>query len=249
LTASVPGIKEIDAKHGSLAQARTNVDVGQTVLDSGRDSLRPSELKAKMAEANTPIGTETGPTVQARALSQGARAEIDRIVGTNLNDRAALNSLVKGEGDWNYDRLSTLFGKDKTDRIFQVLQNERTMAETENKALAGSKTAAITAAQKEVELSPGGPGVFQSALDMKTGSALKRLKDLAWSGVAQRRQSNLNDNIADVIMGSGPLKADTVGRTAMAPAMLEAIMRPDVNPAPNAVDRERLRRMQADKVY
>jgi hypothetical protein len=35
----------------------------------------------------------------------------------------------------------------------------------------------------------------------------------------------------------------------MAPAMLEAIMRPDVNPAPNAVDRERLRRMQADKVY
>jgi hypothetical protein len=84
---------------------------------------------------------------------------------------------------------------------------------------------------------------------MKTGSALKRLKDLAWSGVAQRRQSNLNDNIADVIMGSGPLKADTVGRTAMAPAMLEAIMRPDVNPAPNAVDRERLRRMQADKVY
>jgi len=133
-----------------------------------------------------------------------------------------------------YDRLSTLFGKDRTDRIYKVLENERTMAETENKALAGSKTAAITAAQKEVELSPGGPGVFQTALDMKTGSALKRLKDLAWSGVAQRQQSNLNDNIADIIMGSGPLKADTVGKSAMVPAMLEAIMRPDVNPRPTA---------------
>jgi hypothetical protein len=80
-------------------------------------------------------------------------------------------------------------------------------------------------------------------------SALKRLKDLAWSGVAQRRQSNLNDNIADVIMGSGPLKADTVGKSAMVPAILEAIMRPDVNPNPNAADRARLRRYQSDKVY
>jgi hypothetical protein len=249
LAAAVPGIKEIDAKHSSLAQARTNLETGQTVLGNGRETPRPAELRTQMAEANTPVGTEMGPTPQALALTQGARAEIDRIVGTNLNDRAALNSLVKGEGDWNYDRLSTLFGKEKTDRIYKVLQNERTMAETENKALAGSKTAAITAAQKEVERSPVGPGVFQSALDMKTGSALKRLKDLAWSGVAQRRQTNLNDDIASVIMGSGPLKADTVGKSAMVPAMLEAIMRPDVNPNPNAVDRDRLRRYQGDRVY
>jgi hypothetical protein len=249
LAAAVPGIKEIDAKHGSLAQARTSLETGQTVLGNGRETPRPAELRTQMAEANTPIGTEMGPTVQAQALTQGARAEIDRIVGTNFNDRAALNSLVKGQGDWNYERLSTLFGKEKTDRIYKVLENERTMAQTENLATAGSKTGAITAAQKEVELSPGGPGVFQSALDMKTGSALKRLKDLAWSGVAQRRQTNLNDDIASVIRGNGPLKADTVGKSAMVPAMLEAIMRPDVNPSPNAVDRDRLRRYQGDRVY
>jgi hypothetical protein len=225
LASSVPGIKEIDAKRGSLAQAKANVDVGQTALDSGRESLHPTEPRAKLADANTPIGTEMGP--QALALTQGARAEIDRIVGTNLNDRAALNSLVKGEGDWNNDRLSTLFGKEKTDRTYKVLDNEHTMAQTENLALANSKTAAIQAAQKEVQMTPAGPGVLQPALDMKTGSALKRLKDLAWSGVAQRRQANLNDDIANVIMGSGPLKPDTVGKSAMTPAMLNAIMRPD----------------------
>jgi hypothetical protein len=72
------------------------------------------------------------------------------------------------------------------------------------------------------------------------------------SGVAERRQTNRNDNIADVIMGNGPLKADTVGKSAMLPAMLEAIMRPDAQ-APDSklsrADLERLRRSLPGVVY
>jgi hypothetical protein len=202
-----------------------------------------------VAEANQPIGNETGPTVRAQALSQGARAEIDRIVGTNLNDRAALNGLVKGQGDWNYDRLSTLFGKEKTDRIYKVLENERTMADTENLALSNSKTAAVTAAQKEVQQTPGGPGVLQGIFDAKFGSAAQRLKDRVLNGVAERRLANQNDDIASIIMGNGPLKSSTTGTARPVAPMIEAIMRPDVNPNPTAADRERLRRYQNDRVY
>lgn len=250
LEASVPGIKDIDAKHGSLAQARTNLETGQTVLDSGRTAPRPSELQGQMDKANQPIGNEMGPTVQAQALSQGARAEIDRIVGTNLNDRAALNGLVKGQGDWNYDRLSTLFGKEKTDRIYKVLENERAMAETENLALSNSKTGAITAAQKDLAPEAKGPGILRSGLNIKAGDALSALYDKTIGRrLADARQSSRGDDVANAIMSNGPLKSSTASRAAPDFAMLNAIMRPDVNPAPNAVDRERLRRMQADKVY
>jgi hypothetical protein len=53
-------------------------------------------------------------------------------------------------------------------------------------------------------------------------------------------------------MGNGPLKADTVGKSAMLPAMLEAIMRPDAQ-APDSklsrADLERLRRSLPGVVY
>ncbi|MGZ5914184.1 MAG: hypothetical protein ACXWJU_02475 [Hyphomicrobium sp.] len=72
------------------------------------------------------------------------------------------------------------------------------------------------------------------------------------SGVAERRQSNLNDDIASVIMGNGSLKSDTVGKSAMVPAMIEAIMCSEP-PAPDSkisrADPERLRRSLPDVVY
>ena len=144
------------------------------------------------------------------------------------------------------------WGQRHTDRIYKVLENERTMAQTENMATAGSKTGAITAAQKEVQMSPARPGILQAALDAKIGSAAQRLKDRVLSGVAERRQTNLNDDIAAAIMNNGPLKSDTIGKSAMTPAMLNAIMRPDT-PAPesklNHADLERLRRSLPDVVY
>jgi hypothetical protein len=225
LAAAVPGIKEIDAKHSGLKREGDAFDRGQTVLDSGRESPRPAELQAQVDKSNAPHGVEFGPSNEAARLTQGARAEIDRIVGTNLNDRAALNSLLKGEGDWNYERLSTLFGKEKTDRIYKVLESERAMAETENLALAGSKTAAVQAAQKDVTQSTAAPGVLQSAADLKFGSAAQRLKDRILGGVAERRQTRRNDSLADTIMSNEPLKSGTTGKTAMDVEMLGAIMR------------------------
>jgi hypothetical protein len=226
LAASAPGIKAVDAKYADIARTRENFEKGQTVLGNGRDAPRPAELQADVTKAVVPEGGIVGPTGQAFALTQGARAEIDRIVGTNLNDRAALNSLLKGEGDWNYARLSTLFGKEKTDAIYKVLQNEHQMATTENMALAGSKTAAVQAAQKEVQ-PQGTPGFLKSAGDFHFGTALAGLKDAIMRGHAEGRQAATNEDIANILMGRDNLQRVPIGRQPPVPitAITEALER------------------------
>jgi hypothetical protein len=95
-------------------------------------------------------------------LRQGARAEIERIVGTNANDRVALQRLIKGEGDWNRERLATLFGQDRADRLIRVLDNERTFAETSHAVTKNSASAERIGAMNELRGESGGFGVVDS---------------------------------------------------------------------------------------
>lgn len=155
LTQSVPRIKEIDASYAELARQREGLTRGQQVLDSGRTAPRPAELVNEVTAGSMPQGMSIGPSGTSLRMSQGARAEIDRIVGTNANDVVALNRLIKGEGDWNRSRLATLFGQDKADRLIRVLENERLFADTANTVTRNSETAARQAAQSEL----GGAGV------------------------------------------------------------------------------------------
>ncbi|AVA22463.1 hypothetical protein [Rhizobium sp. NXC24] len=150
LTRAVPRIKEADASYAELARQNEAVGRGQQVLDSGRTAPRPSELAQEVQQGAQPQGMQIGPSAVPFRLSQGARAEIDRIVGTNSNDINAMNKLIKGEGDWNRDRLATLFGQEKADRLFQVLENERAFADTANTVTRNSETAARQAAQTEL---------------------------------------------------------------------------------------------------
>jgi hypothetical protein len=141
LTRAVPQIKEPDAMYAELARQNDAVQRGQQVLDSGRTAPRPAELAQEVQQGALPQGMQIGPSAVPLRLSQGARAEIDRIVGTSSNDVAKMNQLIKGEGDWNRARLATLFGQEKADRLFQVLESEKTFADTANRVTRGSDTA------------------------------------------------------------------------------------------------------------
>ncbi|TIW62968.1 MAG: hypothetical protein E5V48_02580 [Mesorhizobium sp.] len=150
LRASVPGIKEVDAKYAELARQKEAVQRGQTVLSSGREAPRPDELAAEVRRGALPQGMQIGPSAVPLRLREGARAEIERIVGTKANDRVALQEIIKGEGDWNRARLSTLWGKEKTDHVLDLLDRERAFAETTNQVTRNSYTAARQAAQKDL---------------------------------------------------------------------------------------------------
>lgn len=142
LAAKVPGIKEVDAKYAELGRQKTAYDRGQEVLDGGRNNaIRPQELDAEIAAAGQPQGLQVGPSAAPLRLRQGARAEIDRIVGTNANDIVKLNQLIKSEGDWNRAKLASLFGQAKADEVFKVLEAEKAFAATDQVVTKNSESA------------------------------------------------------------------------------------------------------------
>lgn len=143
LAAKVPGIKPIDSAYADLSRQWEAFKTGQKTFETGRETvLRPSELAAKQTELVQPAGTAAGPPTSAGLdrLSQGARSEIERIVGTKANDVSALNTLLKGEGDWNRDKLRLLFGQEKADRVLKVLDAEQTFQNTRNSVVGNSPT-------------------------------------------------------------------------------------------------------------
>lgn len=192
LARAVPRIKEIDAGYAELARQDEAVTRGQQVLDSGRTAPRPSELAAEVEQGVQPQGMQIGPSAVPLRLSQGARAEIDRIVGTNSNDIAAMNRLIKGEGDWNRARLATLFGPEKAERLFKVLDNERIYADTASTVTRNSETAARLAAQNELGGGAGG-GNFGVKEAFKAGGFL---------GAARSAAVDKVDNIVKALMSS-----------------------------------------------
>lgn len=140
LARAVPGIKDIDAQFADLARQRDALGRGQQVLDSGRTAPRPQELAQEVQQGALPQGRMVGPSAVPLRLRQGARAELDRVVGTNANDPAALQRLVKSDGDWNRDRLRTLFGP-RADDVLNSIDRETTFFRTNNRVSSGSDTA------------------------------------------------------------------------------------------------------------
>jgi hypothetical protein len=220
LAEAVPGIKQADAVYADLAQQGTALETGQTVFDSGRSSIRPDELKAMLSEASPGV---------AQRLSQGALAEIDRIVGTNANDRQALERLLKGDGDWNRQRLASLFGQQRADRVFRILENERRMAETEEAVLRGAGHRSAQAARDELAPADRAPGAVESALNFKPGTAAVKVAHGAVGWLSQMGRERSRDEIIDAIMGRGNWVAPVSNR-------LTPIVTPRPNPAPPTPD-------------
>lgn len=140
LARAVPGIKQVDGQFQELARQRGALDEGTRLLRQGPEAVRPADLASRISGAAEPAGTAVGPSGEMLRLSQGARAEIDRIVGSNANDVAAMRNAMKGEGDWNRDKLRMIFGDEKASRILKVLDNESQMEATKRLVVDGSQT-------------------------------------------------------------------------------------------------------------
>jgi hypothetical protein len=191
LSQAVPGIKEVDAKFAALAKKGEAFDTGQTILDSGRTALRPPEVESIVRTATPDV---------LEGLSAGARAEVDRIIGTTANDLVALKRALGGEGDWNRARLAAVFGQDKADRLLQVVAREMRYKALEDPALGGSRTQVLKAGQDEMNGVEPKAGVIQSIADFKPGTAVRvgLDKGLGWAFRANR--SATNAAVADALM-------------------------------------------------
>ncbi|MGK9053401.1 hypothetical protein [Neorhizobium petrolearium] len=203
LRQAVPGIKEPDAVFAELARQDEALTRGQTVLSHGREAPRPSELAREVQEGALPQGMQIGPSAVPLRLSQGARAEVDRILGSNRNDIVALNRIILSEGDWNRVRLATLFGQEKADRLFRVLENERTFAETYDTVIRNSETARRQAKIRELsgETSPDllQVGYASGGLPGLARAGAVTAGNKAINAVAQANREATNEELARLI--------------------------------------------------
>ncbi|WP_146258178.1 hypothetical protein [Sinorhizobium medicae] len=230
LTRAVPRIKEADAAYAELARQRQALQRGQSVLDHGRAAPRPSELAAEVQKGALPQGMQIGPSAVPLRLSQGARAEVDRILGSNANDIARLNKLVKSDGDWNRARLSQLFGQEKADRLFQVLDNELQFAKTRDVVTRNSETA-----RRQQHIADLGgtedPNFARNAYAAGgTSGAVRaagvRLVDRLANSIMGGRREAANVSLADAMVSNRTALVDAIAqaqRTGQNPALVEAL--------------------------
>lgn len=187
---SVPGIKQVDAQYEELARQAKGVGAGQNVLDNGKTAIRPEELEELVAAGVQPQGLFVGPSGETFRVSQGARAEIDRIIGTKANNLTALKDALKGDGSWNRARLITLFGKEKADGLLDVLERETNYQRSYNLIMGNSETAARAAAIKEAS-----PAQFDFDVQKLLFGVPQKLANAA----ASARSESANAQIAQLL--------------------------------------------------
>jgi len=163
LTRVAPGIKDVDAFHQELARQKQALEAGGMMFDTGKTAARPERLTEEFRESALPQGRLVGPSAAPLRTQQGARAELDRIVGTKANDPLAMQSTVKSEGDWNRDKLRAVFGQERADRALNAIDRETRFAQTGNRVTSGSDTGMtnrfgnfLDEASKPVPLVPSG---------------------------------------------------------------------------------------------
>lgn len=141
LAQAAPGVKEVDAQFAELARQKTALGQGRPILSNEASAIRPQELNEILAEGVQPQGLQIGASAVPTRMRQGVRAEIDRAVGTKANDTTALRQIVRGEGDWNREKLGILFGQENADRALAAIDREAVFGDTANRVTRGSDTA------------------------------------------------------------------------------------------------------------
>ncbi|MBP2495302.1 hypothetical protein ABID82_002366 [Methylobacterium sp. PvP062] len=141
LEAQVPGYAEANRTAQHFFQQRDAFDAGQRLLNGGREAARPAQVAADTAAMT--------PEVQ-QAQRLGLRTEVDRLVGTQLNDRLALRKALMGEGDYNRARMGTVFGEEPTAGMAAAVDREAAFDATHQNIVRNSQTAQRTAAAADL---------------------------------------------------------------------------------------------------
>jgi len=156
LAAKVPGVKAVDARYAELARQSEGLERGQTIFDTSRAAaIRPAELADEIAAGAIPQGQMVGPSAVPMRVRQGARAELDRVVGTQVNDLNAMERTLGTPQDWNQQKAALVFGQEPVDQIVKAIRTNRTFRNSLQRIAQGSDTAARTESAKLLEAGEG----------------------------------------------------------------------------------------------
>jgi hypothetical protein len=210
LTRAVPGIKAIDAQIEESARQSSALKRGSQVLDSGKEAIRPGELANEMTQGAQPQGTLVGPSAAPMRIKQGTRAEIDRLVGTNVNDLGALERKIGTPQDWNSQKLGTIFGEGPRDRVAKALMDNRKFRQSYQDIVQNSQTAQRLASANAMEGAAGGNVPHDTTV---TGLGLKAL-NLVSKAISGASTGRTKDEIGNILAKQGP-EAQRVARALL----------------------------------
>jgi hypothetical protein len=153
LAANVPGVKAVDARFAANREELKALETGLNVLDTGKQAVHPDDLRDLLRTNAAPQGlAPAGPPAANLRLRQGARAEIDRRVGTKSNDLVELERTLGTPDDWNAQKLSQIFGEAPTQAVRDSVARNRQFRETYQRIAQGSDTAQRQAAAKTADI-------------------------------------------------------------------------------------------------
>jgi len=157
--AKVPGIRQIDSQYAELGaqeRAAQTSSPGSRIFQTDRENVvRPAEAERVMTETAQPKGTNVGPSAEPFRFREATRNELDRIVGTNRHDLAALERILGQPQDWNAQKLATVFGPERAAALRAVMERERTFANTYQDVVKGPQTADRLLAAKALDAGEG----------------------------------------------------------------------------------------------
>lgn len=196
LTRSVPRIKEVDAGYSELSRQQEALDMGRPILNNEAQAMRPVELQEKLTQGALPQGMSVGPSGVPTRMKQGTLGEIYRAIGTKANDTTALRNIVRGEGDWNREKLTMLFGDGNADRALNAIDRETVFGDTANRVTRGSDTAMGNRFSKFLDDISKAQEVPNDVT--MTGASLRVLRALA-RGVTHSNAAASADHVAEDI--------------------------------------------------
>lgn len=219
LAQAVPGIKAVDAQIAELSRQSTALQRGSQVLDSGKTAVRPVELADEITQGAVPQGEMVGPSAAPVRLRQGTRAELDRLVGTNVNDLNTLERKIGTPQDWNSQKLETIFGEGPVANVAKALMDSRRFRQSYQDIVQNSQTAQRTEAAASMRGSEGGNVPHDVTI---TGLGFKALNAVA-KAISGASNARTKDEIGNILASQGP----AVQRVAR--ALLESAQRTGEN--------------------
>jgi hypothetical protein len=198
--ANVPGLKDVDAQFAELSRQSAGLQRGSQVLDGGKTAIRPSELADEMVQGALPQGTQIGPSAAPLRIREGARAEIDRLVGTNVNDLNVLERKIGTPQDWNSQKLGTIFGDTPRDNVAKALMDNRKFRQSYQDIVQNSQTAQRTEAAASMKGAEGGNIPHDTTL---TGVGFKALNAVA-KAISGASNAKTKDEIGNILATQGP---------------------------------------------
>jgi hypothetical protein len=200
LARAAPGIKDVDAQFSELSRQSEGLQRGAQLYDTGKTAVRPQELTQQLQQSAAPQGNQIGPSAASFRMRQGSRAEIDRLVGTNVNDLNTLERKLGTPQDWNYQKFGMVHGEGPRDAVVQALGNNRTYRDTFQKVVQNSQSAQRTESARAMDGAAGGNipnDITATSLSLKAINAIAKL-------ISGQSNATTKDEVGRILAEHGP---------------------------------------------